>query len=102
MSSRKYPIESNWQVHFRDMGISSQDVLRYAGLPLDLLSRKSLMVTAEEYFKLWDGIAAVLRDNPTFPLDLATTRTPETFSPPLFAAFCSQSVSHITSPLSAR
>lgn len=92
MSSRKYPIEANWQVHFRDMGISSQDVLRYAGLPLDLLSRKSLMVTAEEYFKLWDGIAAVLRDNPTFPLDLATSRTPESFSPPLFAAFCSQNL----------
>jgi len=92
MSSRKYPIEANWQVHFKDMGISSQDVLRYAGLPLDLLSRKSLMVTAEEYFKLWDGIAAVLRDNPTFPLDLAINRTPETFSPPLFAAFCSQNL----------
>ncbi|MGJ3241292.1 MAG: AraC family transcriptional regulator ligand-binding domain-containing protein [Anaerolineae bacterium] len=92
MSSRKYPIETNWKVHFRDMGISSQDVLRYAGLPLDLLSRKYLMVTAEEYFKLWDGIAAVLRDNPTFPLDLATSRTPESFSPPLFAAFCSQNL----------
>lgn len=92
MSSRKYPIESNWQVHFRDMGISSQDVLRYAGLPLDLLSRKSLMVTAEEYFKLWDGIATVLHDNPTFPLELATSRTPESFSPPLFAAFCSQNL----------
>lgn len=93
MSSRKYPIETNWKVHFRDMGISSQDVLRYASLPLDLLSRKSpIMVTAEEYFKLWDGIAAVLRDNPTFPLDLATSRTPETFSPPLFAALCSQNL----------
>lgn len=92
MSSRKYPIEANWQVHFRDMGISSQDVLRYASLPLDLLSRKPITVTAEEYFKLWDGIAAVLRDNPTFPLDLATSRTPESFSPPLFAAFCSQNL----------
>lgn len=92
MSSRKYPIEANWQVHFRDMGISSQDVLRYASLPLDLLSRKPITVTAGEYFKLWDGIAAVLRDNPTFPLDLATSRTPESFSPPLFAAFCSQNL----------
>jgi len=92
MSNRKYPIEANWQIHFRDMGISSQDVLRYAGLPLDLLSRKSLMVTAEEYFKLSDGIATVLSDNPTFPLDFATSRKPETFSPPLFAAFCSQNL----------
>jgi AraC-like DNA-binding protein len=92
MSNRKYPIEANWRVYFRDMGLSSQDVLRYAGLPLDLLSRKPLTVTAEEYFRLWDGVATVLRDNPTFPLDLATSRTPETFSPPLFAAFCSQNL----------
>ncbi|MEO1668943.1 MAG: AraC family transcriptional regulator ligand-binding domain-containing protein [Chloroflexota bacterium] len=92
MTGHKYPIEANWRVHFRDMGISSQDALRYAGLPLDLLSRKPLIVTAEEYFRLWDGVATVLRDNPTFPLDLATSRTPESFSPPLFAAFCSQNL----------
>jgi len=90
--TRKYPVETNWQVHFKDMNISAQDVLRQAGLPLDLLSRKSPTLTADEYFKLWDGVAVVLSDNPIFPLHLATTRTPETFSPPLFAAFCSQNL----------
>ncbi len=89
MDNRKYPIEMGWQALFKDMHISPQDVLRYAGLPLDLLSRKSPLVTGEEYFRLWDGLAAVLRDHPTFPLDFATSATPETFSPPLFACFCS-------------
>lgn len=89
MDNRKYPLETGWQVLFKDMNVSPQDVLRSAGLPLDFLSRKSLMVTAEEYFRLWDGLATVLRDNPTFPLDFATSTTTETFSPPVFACFCS-------------
>jgi len=92
MDNRKYPIETGWQLLFKDMNISPQDVLRYAGLPLDLLSRKSPMVTGEEYLRLWNGLATVLRDNPTFPLDFATSTTPETFSPPVFACFCSQNL----------
>ena len=51
------------------------------------------MITGKEYFKLWDGLATVLRDNPTFPLDFATSITPETFSPPVFACFCSPNLS---------
>ncbi|HSH02802.1 MAG TPA: AraC family transcriptional regulator ligand-binding domain-containing protein [Anaerolineae bacterium] len=90
MDNRKYPVEVNgWQILFKDMNVSSQDVLRYAQLPLDLLSRKSPMITGEEYFRLWDGFVTVLRDYPTFPLDFATSTTPETFSPPIFACFCS-------------
>lgn len=89
MDNRKYPLETGLQVLFKDMNISPQDVLRHARLPLDLLSRKSPMITAEEHFRLWDGLATVLRDNPTFPLDFATSSTPETFNPPLFASFCS-------------
>ncbi len=89
MDNRKYPIEIGWQALFKDLNISSQDVLRHAGLPLDLLSRKSPMITSSDYFKIWNGLATVLRDNPTFPLDFAMSTTPETFSPPVFACFCS-------------
>jgi AraC-like DNA-binding protein len=89
MDNRRYAIETGLQVLFKDMGISPQDVLRHARLPLDLLSRKSPRITGEEYFRLWDGLAAVVRYNPTFPLDFATSTTPETFSPPVFACFCS-------------
>ncbi|MEM7736275.1 MAG: AraC family transcriptional regulator ligand-binding domain-containing protein, partial [Deinococcota bacterium] len=67
-------------------------VLHHASLPLDLLSRTSPMITGKEYFRLWDGLATVLRDDPTFPLDFATSITPETFSPPVFACFCSQNL----------
>lgn len=89
MDNRKYPIEAGWQVLFKDMNISPHDVLRHAGLPLDLLSRKSPMLTGIEHFRFWDGLTTVLRDTPTFPLDLVTSSTPESFSPPVFACFCS-------------
>jgi len=89
MNNRTYPIETSLQALFKDMSISPQDVFRHAKLPLDLMSRKSPRITGEEYFRLWDGLAIVLRNNITFPLDLATSSTPETFSPPVFACFCS-------------
>ncbi len=84
-----FQLDMAWQVLFRDMDISSQDVLHYAQLPLDLLSRKSPIVTTDEYFRLWNGLAHVLRHEQTFPLRLAQSFTPETFSPILFACLCS-------------
>lgn len=92
VDKRRYPVETGWELLFRDMNISPQDVLRHASLPLDLLSRKTPLITGEEMFRLWEGLATVLRDNPTFPLAFARSTTPETFSPPVFACFCSQNL----------
>ncbi|MEM7798320.1 MAG: AraC family transcriptional regulator ligand-binding domain-containing protein [Chloroflexota bacterium] len=89
MDNRKYPLDIAWELLCKDLNISSQDVLRHGNLPLDLFSRKSPMITGTEFFRLWEGLTAVLRDNPTFPLDFATSITPEMFNPPLFASFCS-------------
>ena len=93
MDNRKYPIDGSVQILLKDLNISPQDVLRHAALPLDLFTRKAPMVTGKEYFRFWTGLAMLLRDNPTFPLEFATSVTPETFSPPLFASFCSPNLS---------
>jgi AraC-like DNA-binding protein len=89
---KKYVLEVDWQVHAKDMNLSLSDVLRYAQLPPDLLSRSPLFVTADEFFRLWKGIEYAFRDDPAFPLHLARAITPETFSPPLFAALCSRNL----------
>ncbi len=89
---RKYIIDSGWQVLFKDVDVSPQDVLRHARLPLDLLSRKSPTVTADEYYRLWHGLGYVMRDEPTFPLRFGRSITVEVFSPPLFACFCSENL----------
>lgn len=88
----RYLLETAWQILFKDMDVSPQDVLYYAQLPLDLLSRKSPTVTGDEFFRLWNGLAQALRHEPTFPLRLARTITPEIFSPPIFACLCSRNL----------
>lgn len=88
----RYVLETGWQILFKDMDLSAQDVLYHARLPLDLLSRKSPTITGDEYFRLWGGVAHALRHEPTFPLRLARTITPELFSPPVFASLCSRNL----------
>lgn len=85
----KYRLDASLTVMFNDMRLSPQDILRRAGLPLDLLQRKGPTVTAEEYYRLWEALGYALRDDPTFPLKMVEALRAEAFSPPLFAAFCS-------------
>lgn len=87
--SPRYSLDIGWQAMTKDMDISVQDVLRHARLPLDLLSQKTPTITADEYFRLWEGLAYVLKDEPAFPLRLAQTIMPEFFSPSIFACMCS-------------
>ena len=87
---KKYVLEANWQAHATDIKFSLQDVLRYAQLPSDLFTRNPLMVTADEFFKLWWGLEYAMKDIPAFPLHIGRSLTPETFSPPIFASLCSR------------
>ncbi len=87
--NKKYIVDMGWQVLLSDLDLSAEDVLRHAHLPLDILSRKSPTLTAQEYFRLWDGLAYTMRADPTFPLKLGQSISVEAFSPPIFACFCS-------------
>ena len=91
-SSKKYVMDKGWLIVLKDMGISPQDILRHAHLPLDLFNRKSPTLTAEEHFRMWEGLAYVMRDDPIFPLKLVQSITVEAFSPPIFACFCSENL----------
>ena len=88
-NSKRYIIDRGWLVLFKDLNIAVGDILRYAQLPLDLMSHKTPAVNANEYFRLWDGLAYVMRDDPTFPLQLVESMSAEVFSPPIFACLCS-------------
>lgn len=86
--SSKFILDLGWQVLLKDLGLSAQDLLRSARLPLDLLNRRAPALTAEEYFRLWDGMTKLL-DDPAFPLRLGQAISVEAFSPPIFACLCS-------------
>jgi len=86
--SKRFVIDLGWAVLLKDLGLSPQDLLRRARLPLDLLSRKAPSLSTQECFRLWDGMAALM-DDPAFPLALGQAVSVEAFSPPIFASFCS-------------
>ncbi|MCG8367904.1 MAG: AraC family transcriptional regulator [Pseudanabaenales cyanobacterium] len=90
--SQKFALDSGWQVLLQDLGVSPQDLLHQARLPLDLFSQPSSTLTTEEYFRYWQGLETLLSSDPAFPLRVAQSITVESFSPPMFACICSENL----------
>ena len=88
MGNKKFVVDMGWQVLFKDLGLSPQDLLRQACLPLDLFNRESPSLTTGEYYRLWDGLAELLGGS-TAALRVGQSVSVEAFSPPIFASFCS-------------
>ncbi|MCP3943047.1 MAG: AraC family transcriptional regulator [Desulfobacteraceae bacterium] len=88
IQATKFTIDPMWRIILNDIGVTENEVLQRACLPLDLFSRNNAQLSVEEYFRLWRGIEKSLND-PSFPLKLAQMISVEAFSPPIFAALCS-------------
>lgn len=87
----KFVVDLGWRVLLKDVDLDVQDVLRHASLPLDLFSRDSPTLTADEYFRVWEAMTR-LQNDPLFPLRLGQSISVEAFSPPIFACFCSSNL----------
>lgn len=75
----------------RDLKINPEDVLRRAGLPLEMLHQETSHLTIDEHF----GVLAVIEemaDDPVLPIRLGQSASPEAFSAPIFASLCSSSL----------
>ncbi|MBD3274491.1 MAG: helix-turn-helix domain-containing protein [Candidatus Marinimicrobia bacterium] len=92
LHSQKYNLGKGWRALLKDLDISVQDVLRHAQLPPDLLLRKTPAVTAEEYFRFWDGLARVTKNDPAFALRLAQKIDAETTDPAIIAFLSSSNL----------
>jgi AraC-like DNA-binding protein len=73
-----------------DRGLSPSTVLRCAGLPIGLFSQDRILLTTEEFFALYRGIAEVSRD-PAIGLKLGTEDRMERYDPIAIAAVCTRS-----------
>lgn len=87
----RYTLDGRYGILLSSVGISIGEVLQKAHLPKDLFSRKNISLTQEEYFRLMESINSSILDEETL-LKLSTAENIETFSPPIFAAFCSKNV----------
>ena len=72
---------------FESTGINISELLRASHLPEDLLSRREIMLTEEEYFRLMEQVGLMIKGDEV--IRIATNEGIETFSPPVFAAYCS-------------
>jgi AraC-like DNA-binding protein len=90
--NQKYILDKCWQAILKDLNISAQDVLRHAQLPLDLLLRKTPAVTADEYFRFWDGLAQVSQKEPAFALRLVQNINAKTTAPAIIAFLSSDNM----------
>lgn len=72
---------------FESTGINISELLRASHLPDDLLSRREIMLTEEEYFRLMEQADLMSKGDEV--IRIATNEGIETFSPPVFAAYCS-------------
>jgi AraC-like DNA-binding protein len=73
-----------------EVGVSPADVLRYAGLPPGLFAQDKILVTTEEQFALYRGIAEASRD-PAMGLKLGTEDRLERYDAIAIAAVSARS-----------
>lgn len=85
----KYLLEGFWQLPLQLFELSEQDVLRHAGLPLDLFHQQAPIVTGDDIYRIAIAIDEIKADDPTLLLRYMQTMTLDAFSPVTFACLCS-------------
>lgn len=93
-------VQPGWGLLLSDMGLNPEMLLRQAGLPADLFSRKEASISAEQFFRLWQTMetsAGAAR----LPLLVGQAISVEAFNPPVFASLCSPDLNVAMQRLSA-
>lgn len=85
---KHFPLDKNYAVLLKAYGISVEELLKRARLPLDLFVRDNPCATAEEYYRFMKAIEDIVPDK-KMPILLATADNIEAITPPIFGAYCS-------------
>ena len=85
----KYVLDRRYGSHLEMFGINVGEALREAGAPEDLFSRHRPTLEEAAYYRFMDAIGSQAKD-PQLPIRIASADGVESFSPPLFAAYCSE------------
>lgn len=87
-----YPFDANYRLMLMELGVKPADVFRRAGLPDDLLTRQSTLLSPQQWFGFWEALEAETGGE-DFAIRLIEAMSMEVMSPPVFAALCSPSMS---------
>lgn len=70
-------------------GIRVEEVLRKAQLPGDAFKHRAPTMTEAQYYRFMDAAGSLITD-PEVPIKMACMNKIESFSPPIFASYCSK------------
>ncbi|GFP75522.1 AraC family transcriptional regulator [Clostridium fungisolvens] len=91
MPNNRFIIDRKFADLIESVGISITEALKKSDLPEDLFSHQIPSLTAIEYIRLMEALKDLSIDECT-PIKIGTIENLETFSPPVFAAYCSKNV----------
>lgn len=91
MSNNRFIIDRKFADLIESVGISITEALKKSNLPEDLFSHLIPSLTAIEYIRFMEALKDLSIDECT-PIKIGTIENLETFSPPVFAAYCSKNV----------
>ncbi|CUI85917.1 helix-turn-helix transcriptional regulator [Cognatishimia activa] len=87
----RYLISASLKASARMLNISTERVLRRAGLPADYLASETRGVTAREWFAVWEACEAEY-GQPDIAMKLGQAMARGPFVPPIFAFSCSPNI----------
>lgn len=89
MSNNRFILDRKFADLIESVGISITEALKRSDLPEDLFSHQIPSLTAFEYIRFMEALKELSIDDYT-PIEIGTIENLETFSPPIFAAYCSK------------
>lgn len=85
----KYILDGQYGKYLEMIGVKVGEALKASGVPEDLFSHKKPTLDEADYYRFMDAVGRQIKD-PQLPITVATADQIETFSPPIFAAYCSK------------
>ena len=85
----RYILDGQYGKYLEMIGVRVGEALRVAGVPEDLFSRKKPVLDETDYYRFMDAVGKQVTD-PALPIMIASADNIESFSPPIFAAYCSK------------
>lgn len=85
----RYILDGQYGKYLEMIGVRVGEALRAAGVPEDLFSHKKPVLDEAAYYRFMEAVGGQITD-PQLPIRLVTADNIESFSPPIFAAYCSK------------
>lgn len=89
MSNNRFILDRKFADLLESVGIIVAEALKKSDLPEDLFNRQIPSLTTHEYIRFMESLKELSIDKST-PIKIGRIENLETFSPPIFAAYCSK------------